>query len=226
MTVQTVVTSAAIRVIGNAGAAVFSSTDQVTVEMRDLVQDVAVDIAKSAEWRDLVKVMTFVGGPSFPKPADFDRMLTGQGMQDAASWLWGYVPFSDVGEYIAATNGQWALQPGGWIILGGEFKFWPATVGTATAPYMSNYIVRARDGTLKAAFDNDNDSFVLSERLLTLGLIWRYRAQKGLDYSEDMATFETALGQEQNTGKGARVIRPGRQLSFPGARLSYTGRAF
>lgn len=225
MTLYTAVSSAALRVIGSAPAAVFASTEQIAVELRDLAQDVAVDIATSHEWRDLVKIATFAGGASFPKPADYDRMLSGQGVQDGTSWLWGYSPFASVADYMAAINGQWAISPGGWIILGGEFKFWPATVGSATFPYMSNLIVNGADATPKAAFSADTDTFALPDRLLTLGLIWRYRAQKGLDYSEDLATYEDALARAQNNDKGARVLRPDSAPSFPGAKRAYINRA-
>lgn len=225
MTLQTAVTSAVTRVIGTAPATVFGSTDQVMIEMRDLVQDVAVDIAKSAEWRGLTKIGTLTGAPSFPLPADYDRMLTGQGMQDQATWFWGYVAYMDVSEYLMAINGQVpTLDPGGWIILDGAFKFWPAPNGTATYPYISKYIVRDTGGTAKEAFTADSDTFILPERLLTLGLMWRYKAQKGLEYAEDMATYEMALAQAQNNDKGARVLRPDRQWRLPGARYAYTGR--
>jgi hypothetical protein len=225
MTLQTAVTSAAIRTIGSVPAAVFSSQAQLMVEMRDLVQDVAVDIAKSAEWRALTKIGTLTGGLSFPLPDDYDRMLVGQGMQDQLGWFWGYLAYADVSEYIMAVNGQLpTMDPGGWIILDGAFKFWPATSGTATYPYISKYLVRDVDGvTLKEQFTADTDTFVLSERLLTLGLIWRYRAQKGLEYAEDMQTYATALDQLTNSDKGARVLRPDLRR-IPGSKLAYTGR--
>lgn len=225
MTIQTAVSKAALRVVGSLPPSVFASADQTVVELRDLAQDVAEDIAASAEWRDLVQVATVTGATSFPLPSDYARMLTGHGVQDQSSWFWGYRPFRDVSEYIAATNGNvaWA-DPGGWIILGGEMRFHPPPSGVATFPYISTNIVRKSSGVLKATFDNDSDSFVLSERLLTLGLIWRYRAQKGLDYSEDMATYEIALAQAQVRDKGARVLRPDARASVPGARLAYINR--
>lgn len=227
MTVLSAANSAAIRVNVGSLPALFPSTDHIAVEFRDLIQEVAEDIAEAAEWRDLIKTATLTGGSSFPKPADFDRMLKGQGVQDATNWFWGYHPFSDVSEYIAAVNGAMPLiSPGGWIILDGEFKFWPAAVGTATFPYVSNLIVRSSGGTLKPAFTADDDTFVLDERLLTLGLIWRYRAQKGVDYSEDMANYEMALAQAMDRDKGARMLRPDHRWRVPGARLAYVNRGF
>ena len=62
MTIQTVVTSASIRVIGSVPATVFASQAQVMIEMRDLVQDVAIEIAQAAEWRALTRIGTIAGG--------------------------------------------------------------------------------------------------------------------------------------------------------------------
>lgn len=225
MTVLSAANSAAVRVVGTELAALFSSTDQVALEFRDLIQDVAQDIAKSAEWRDLTKIATLTGSATYPKPADYDRMCKGQGIQDQANWFWGYQQFQDVSEYIAAQNGALPITwPGGWIILGGEFRFFPTPSGTATFPYISKNIVRDQAGVAKPAFTDDTDTFILSERLLTLGLIWRYRAQKGIDYSEDMQTYEIALAQEQDRDKGARILRPDHRWRVPGARLAYVNR--
>lgn len=230
MTVQTVVTSASIRVIGSVPAAVFSSQAQVMIEMRDLVQDVAVEIAQAAEWRALTKIALIAAGATVAGlPVDYDRMLVGQGIQDTSSWFWGYTPFGDASEYLMAVNGLVpTLDPGGWIILENTIKFWPATPGQTNFPYISNLIVLDQDGaTRKTTFTNDNDTFMLNERLLTLGLIWRYRAQKGLEYAEDMQTYSNELDQASNNDKGARVLRPDwPSRRIPGARFAYTGRAF
>lgn len=223
MTIQTVVQSASIRVIGTAPAAVFSSTDQVVIEMRNLVQDVAQDIATSHDWRDLTMIATFTGNgttEAFAKPADYDRMAQGAAMTDPDTWLWGYAAIESVSDWLRRRDVSW-ISPGGWILLSGQFQFYPAPTGEATFPYISANIVRPATGANKAEFTADDDTFVLSERLLTLGLIWRYRAQKGLDYSEDMTSFEIALSQAQTRDKGARVIRKQERMNTFGARHSW-----
>lgn len=225
MTVKTAVDSAAIRTIGNAPSAVFSSTEQIAIEMADLVNEVAYEIAESAEWRLLTRVATMTGAMSFPVPEDYDRMLVGQGIQDKTTWFWGYYPFSSVSEYMMAVNGNLPLlSPGGWIILDGEFKFYPLPSGDATFPYISKNIARGSDGELKDRFTADDDEFRLSERLLTLGLIWRWKSQKGLEYGEDMANYQDELARAQNQDKGARVLMPDVRYSIPGARMAYANR--
>lgn len=225
MTVKTAIDSAAKRTIGVAPTAVFSSQEQIAIEMSDLASEVAIEIAESAEWRVLTKVVEMQGAMNFPFPADYDRMLVGQGIQDKSTWFWGYYPFSSVSEYMMAVNGNLPLiSPGGWIILGNEFRFYPLPVGTATFPYISKEIVRSNDGTMKREFTADDDSFVLSERLLTLGLVWRWKAQKGLDYGEDQALYGEELARLQNKDKGARVLMPDVRYSIPGARMAYANR--
>lgn len=209
MTVFSAANSAAIRVTGVELTALFSNPDQIAMEFRDLINETAADIAKSFDWRDLTRVATFDGDGGttiFPKPSDFDRMLVSA--DDQRNWFWGYFPFATVSEFLRWRNSNWGqVSPGGWIIMGGAFEFQPAPVGGATFPYISRMWSRADDGTEKPEFTSDTDTFALSERLLTLGLIWRYRAQKGVDYSEDMANYEGALAQAQSRDAGAQMIR-------------------
>ena len=64
---------------------------------------------------------------------------------------------------------------------------------------------------------------MLPERLLTLGLIWRWRAQKRQEYAEDLRNYEIALSEEIGRDKGSQIIAvgaarwPGRVgTSYPG----------
>ena len=218
--------SAILRVTGVTVSEVFASTDQVAVEMADLVNEVAIDIVKSHDWRALTKIATVTGGESHPLPDDFDRMLANARVEDTSSWFWGYQGFESVNEWMRYKSGSFgAPSPGGWIMLGGELQFYPAPSGTAQYPYISNEYARAEDGTPKGEFDADNDTFLLDNRLLTLGLIWQWQAQKGMDYSEAMASYELALARAQSRDKGARLLRSPLGGWRPDARLAYSGRA-
>jgi hypothetical protein len=218
--------SAILRVSGVAVQEVFTSTDQIAVEMADLVNEVADDIAKSHDWRGLTKVYEIVGDGSeaYSLPSDYDRMVLASEVDDASNWFWGYEPFESVNDWMRFKSGTYSIiSPGGWIILGGEVNFYPAPNGTAQFPYVSNEWAIDADSSRKHGFTADTDIFVLDERVLTLGLIWRWLDQKDMDYSEAMQTYELALSQAQARDKGARVLRtPSRRL--PGARVAYSGR--
>src|SRR5690606_28988565 len=110
---------------------------------------------------------------------------------------------------------EW-ITPGAWIILENQFNFLPAPADQQEAeyPYITKNIVVEDDGTTtKENFETDTDSFRLSERLLTLGTLWRWKEQKGLSYAEDLQTYEIALSQQQARDGGSRVIRSGRRIN-------------
>ena len=215
-----------MRCIGNKPQEVFASSQQECLEMADLAQEAAADIAKSHDWRGLTKIHTInTPGETAPLPPDFDRMVLGSAIDDPATWFWGYHPFETVNDWMRAKNGSFqVITPGGWIILGKEIHFYPAPSGSATFPYISSAWARSESGTPKTAFSADNDTFVLSERLLTLAIVWRFKEAKGLEYAEDQASYDIALAQEQTRDKGARVLRSPR--TYLSGRIAYTGRAF
>ena len=223
--ILTAIKSAILRCTGVVVQEAFASTESVAVEMADLVNEVATDIMKSRDWRMLTSVaqITGTGAEAYDLPTDFDRMVLASDVDDQAQWLWGYEPFDTVNDWMRFKTGAGGItQPGGWIMLGGKIQFYPAPVGTAQFPYISNLYAKSASGAPKSAFTADSDTFRLDERLLTLGLIWRWKAQKGFEYAEDMQNYETALAQAQGRDKGASVLRSvGRHMT--GARVSYSG---
>jgi hypothetical protein len=208
--------------VGRRPTTIFSSPDQMEIEIADLATEVAVDIMKTADWRALTKIHTLTGDgteTAFALPSDYDRMVQGQEVEDGNNWLWGYSSVTELSDWIRITSsGFSAITPGWWIILEGEMQFSPAPTSGADAkfPYISKNVGRTLSGDAIAAFTTDTDSFVLDERLLTLGLIWRWKAQKGLEYAEDMATYEKALSEAATRNKGSRVIRKGWPSRSPG----------
>ncbi|CDP50705.1 hypothetical protein [Devosia sp. DBB001] len=217
MTVLDAAQKAMIRLVGRRPATVFSSQEPTEMQIADLINEVAIDIMKSHEWQGLTKIATIPGDgitTKFPLPNDYDRMLAAQDIHDDVSWFWNYTPAADLNEWLTIIeNGFGALSPGWWIILEDQFNFYPAPSSEASYPYISNLFARSAPAsgsgviTPKSAFTDDGDTFVLDERLLTLGVVWRYREQKGMGYAEDMANYELALSQAQARDRGARVIR-------------------
>lgn len=64
---------------------------------------------------------------------------------------------------------------------------------------------------MKEEFTSDDDVFRLDERVLKLGMIWPWKANKGQAYAEDMVTYEDALAVASGNDKGS--------TSSPSARL-------
>lgn len=210
--------SASIRLLGQKPSAFFNATDKFALELCDLVNEVAQDVVKYRDWQALQSVETLTGDgatSAFPLPADFDRMNVSAGVQNLDSWAWGYSRYGSVDEFLFDQARDFTRVPGGWIIYGDQMRFAPAPPAgqSATFPYISTNIVRDANGTPKPKFTADTDTFVLPERLLTLGLVWRWRENKKLDASGDQEAFVKALDEVAAKDGGSKVIRYGGRYS-------------
>lgn len=225
MTIFGAMTSAAIRLVGQRPSVFFGSSGTFEIEICDLINEVARDILASHDWQGLTKVHTLTanGGGAFPKPSDYDRMVLVADMQ-RTEWLWGYYHAADINEFMAIQDSGFHGFPGAWVLVGDEFTFSPTPSGDAKFAYISKeYAVDSPGVSRKSAFDADTDSFVLPERLLTLGLVWRWREQKKLDFTGDQEAFAKALSEEAGKDKGSRVIRKGSPLRFRGTYPAWSG---
>lgn len=211
MTVLDAAKSAAIRLSQAPPTSLFTTTDTFALEMANLATDMAIDIAKGHDWQALTKLATLTGDAAtiaFPLPSDYDRMLIKGKLHSLRFQTAVFRAARDLDEWLYLNDFLTTGTPGNWVILGGQVQIFPAMPVNETARFY--YISNLINGT-DAAFKTDTDTFVLSERLLTLGLIWRWRAMKRLEYSEDLQTYEIALSEEVNHDKGSHVITVGRQ---------------
>ncbi len=222
MTVLSAAQSASVAIVGRRIASLYSPSnaqdDTLAVQLAELANEVAQDIIDKHDWQALTKVTDFMGDGStgaFPLPTDYDRMLLDSDVYDPSAWAWGYHHISSINQWMQREREPW-ISPGGWIILQNQMNFWPVPSANAVArfAYISSNYARNADGQEKAKFDSDTDTFAIDERLLKLGLIWRYRALKRLEYAEDMENYEIALSEAMSRDKGARAIRTPRR--FPG----------
>lgn len=226
MTVLTAMQSAAVRLIGQKPTTFFGSSETFENELCDLVNEIAQDISEFRDWQALVKVETLTGDAAqtiFPLPADYDRMMVNTEILDGPSWLFGYTHIPDMNEFIFLQERGFQPTPGAWAIFGGKLNFTPAPSAgqTATYPYISNHWAVAEGGATKSAFTLDTDSFVLNERLLTLGLVWKWRQNKKLDYTGDDSAYADALSFHGSKDGGSNVIRRSSRLRFANARLAW-----
>lgn len=81
-----------------------------------------------------------------------------------------------------------------------------------------NWVIKASDGTGSPIWTNDADTSYLDERLLTLGIIWRWKSAKGFDYAEDFAKYERAVADAiaRDGGKPRLSLTPGSRDLYPG----------
>jgi hypothetical protein len=226
MTVLSAMQSAAIRLVGRKPTTFFGAQGTFELELTDMVNEVAVDIANYTDWQALIRLATITGDGStteYDLPEDFDRFPVTAAMQDANNWAWGYGHFLDLDAFLLAEASSFNGVPGGWIIYEGKLRFSPAPTASAQArfPYITKYLARRDSTAPRERFEADTDTFLLPERLLTLGLVWRWRENKKLDASGDQEAFIKALDEYAAKQRGPVVIRRNARRSFGSTHLAW-----
>lgn len=205
---------------------VYGSTDRTWVEMGALANEVAKQIAAAAQWSALTKIATITGNGSatdFPLPTDYGRMTKNADLRSASYPFYPLKHILSASDWLAITNS--GIQPfrGIWILLAKRINILPVR-GNGEAVkyvYISKNIVLDTNSVPKEAFTDDTDSFVLSERLLRLGIIWNWKVSKGTDYQEDLANFNQALADEIGDDRGPAAIAVGLPKFPSGAQTAY-----
>ncbi|UIJ43793.1 hypothetical protein LZK98_11890 [Sphingomonas cannabina] len=219
--------SAAVKLIGRKPGAFFGAAPGLVFEMEiaDLVNEVAQDIAKSHDWQSLIRLQTLDGDgtqSSYDMPDDYDRMLVRSDVWDPDNWIQGYVHTVDINTFLITQEGAFAVLPGVWTIYANQMRFAPPLNNRAQFPYITKNWAKDASTTLpKAQFTADTDEFLLPERLLMLGLVWRWRENKKLDFTGDQDAFTKALGEYATRDRGSRVYRRSYYRVMPGTYPSW-----
>lgn len=227
MTFLTAAQSAAIRLSVGKPSVFFSSTDDFEQEAVDLGNEVVRDIVKYADWRGLIKQQMMVGDgvtTAFDLPSDYDRMPKDAHVGRMNWYTWGYVDAPDLNFWNDLVNGLASPSPGYWIMLDRKMQFIPPVSADTTAEFYyvsKNAVIDGDTGESKPFFTKDSDTFFLDESLITLGIMWRWRQMKRLDYSEDMRNYEIRIQQISGEDKGARIVRMGKPVIDYNAQWAY-----
>lgn len=176
-------------------SAVVSSTDQQVRQLYALANEEGEELARSYNWQALRIEQTFttVAANAQPGavPADWDRFINNS-----------FFNRTQRREIIGPiTPQQWQsiqAQPAlnrvylAFIERGGSFLVTPTpSAGDLVAyEYISNNWALSASSTPQSSFLADTDTTLLSERLMQLGIRWRFLSAKGLDYGEAMKTYE------------------------------------
>ena len=169
-------------------------------EMVALANEMAQRIAyDTRDWTKLRATSTLVGDgvkTGFDLPANYKRMLLTSNVWRTTSQQqpMRFIPDTDqwmMRRVVDATNSAW----GEWTIIGGQIHVFPVMVTHVSAyfAYLDKNCIDLASGGHGDAFLDDGDKFTLDERLLKLGMIWQWKAQKGSPYQEDLNTYADAL---------------------------------
>lgn len=225
MTILSACQEAAIDLNQEEPSSLFSTSNQFAKEIRTQANRTAQAVAKAYDWQKLYAVHTLTGdgtATAFDLPADYDRMPKKTSLL-TSSYGNSIRQATDSDQWLDFTINGVIGEPGNWIMLGGQINVRPeiATGETVKFYYIKNTMITGTADAAQATFVADTDTFDLPERLITLGVIWRWRAMKRMEYAEDMNNFEIAMAEEVASDKGSRVLTVGRQTFPYGTTTSY-----
>lgn len=211
-------------------SSVVGNSEPLIAQLLELLQEEGEELMSNHEWSRLIKTWQFsvTADPHTEAfPENFDRP-----MAEADFWRSGsdVTPLSgpvkpDDWHYIVDITGTY---PGYWrpYQTGVQITGVPTTE-TVDIEYISKNFVLDPDGTTeKAEFADDSDTILLPDRLFILGVRWRWKQSKGLEYGEDMQTYEIQKEIEISKDRKARPISTTRrhkgnyditQYSWPGS---------
>lgn len=201
----------------------FGSTDRTAIELREALIEASDKILHAHDWQLLRVLQTHIGDGTttdFSIPPDYLQMTS-----DAQVWSNRLLhPLQQITpeDWLHLDTRNYDIATGTWTIYGGDFVYRPALAAGENARfwYISNKVCASSDGGTKAQFTADDDTFRLDDRVLELVLVWLWRSQKGLDYSEDMASAELALSRAIKRDRGARILTQ-RSRGSIGAEIAY-----
>ena len=182
-------------------------------EMVSLANEMAQRIAyDTRDWTALKASQVYAGDgvqTDWPLPANYKRMPVTANVWRSTDTQSPMIFVADPDEWLQRRISNAADYGGGeWTMMGGNMVIWPAMgVGqTATFVYLDRNCVALTGGGYGDSFMADTDTFRLDERLLKLGMIWQWKAQKGSPYAEDMGTYSDALSNVTGRDQPAPII--------------------
>lgn len=228
MTILTACQEAAVKLNQPRPTSVFSTSDAFANELVLAANETVEAIVGGYDWQKLTTLATFTGDgttEAFDLPSDYVRMIKKAKVHSATWQNAAFTAAADEDAWLYAKDTSIVGTPGIWIILGGQFQVFPAmAVGeTARFYYISNLAVAPNSGANKATFTLDSDTLRFSEELLRLGIVWQWRANKRMEYAEDMQNFEITMAQIYGADKGSSILTVGRRRISSSVDIAYPG---
>lgn len=183
-------------------ATVYGSTDPQVIQIKALLEEEGNDLSRRGDWNELtfeavhttvaaeiqgaMNVIAPTGFRNIKNDTIWDRSLRMPlNVLDDVEW--------SAQQGFATTGPNYSVRVRGGLLLSNPV---PPAGSTWAFEYVSKYWILGANGTsYKQFFTLDTDTLLLPEELLTLGLRWRWKKEKGFDYAEDFNTYEKQVSQ-------------------------------
>jgi hypothetical protein len=213
MSLLTIVAGAASSLSLPTITAVVGSLDANATLLFTLAKREGRELMRRHDWQNLVVAHTWTTtatvAQSSALPSDYDRLVPDVEIwnRSANSRLVGPTPSNTWQRLQSGISGG---VTGWWRIIGNVLQVYPAPEASQTfaLDYISKNYCESSGGTDQAEWAADADLGRIPEHLVELGLVWRWLRAKGMDYAEELATYEREVEKaaSRDRGLGTAVI--------------------
>jgi hypothetical protein len=200
-------------------ASVAASTDQNMRQCLALANSSLSSVSYKKNWPVLIREHSFttVGGQeAYPLPADFHHLVSPSAVNsDQYYQLKGSL--TPIQWYRYVFNGGISWTDGFMLdAFGKTFKVTPLPTAaeSITFMYITSNIAKTADGTPTTRYTQDTDMSLVDEDIIELGLTWRWRQKKGLDFTAELAEYNGTLNQRFAQSLGTGELPIGRVLPY------------
>lgn len=166
-----------------------------------------LNFLQKENWQELIKVQEVVmtSAETYSLPSDFRQYVFDTAFtEDRQAWFpvssekWNFDEARDTisgrAPEVRIIGSQLAIRN-------------PQDGQTLRLEYISDSAVLDTDGTTyKTRFEADSDTFVLNDDLLIMGVLWRFKKAKGLDFQAELAEAQGMKRKELATNKNAQTV--------------------
>jgi hypothetical protein len=191
---------------------VAGSTDPKVRQIQALLEEEGADLAKRGAWQGITFEATHTtvatesqGAMTTIAANGFDR-IKNQTMWDRTEKIPVIGPVDDQEwqtlKAVVSTGPRYQFRIRGGLLLVNPVP--PASHTWAFEYVSKNWILNG--STYKQYFTADADTILLPEEITIMGLRWRWKREKGLDYAEDFRIYETQVKDALGRDGGKRVL--------------------
>lgn len=194
--------------------AVATSQDQNMRQCFALLNGVLEGTCYKKNWPQLVREYQFntvSGDDGYVLPADFHHLCAPSAYNANQYYaMKGSLPPAMWYRSLYAGYGDQWFDSFRLNMDANEFKIspTPSSPEKVVFAYITKNLVKGDDGTPKHFFVTDSDVPLIDEYVLQMGLSWRWRQKKGLDFTAELAEYNSAVRERfaQFLGTGEIMI--------------------
>jgi hypothetical protein len=168
------------------------------------------ELMRRHDWQNLVVAHTWTSTATEAQadalPSDYDHLVPDVEIwnQSDNTLLAGPTP-SNI--WLRLQSGISGGVTGWWRIIGNVLQVYPAPEAgdTFALDYVSKNYCESSGGTDQSEWAADSDVGRIPEHLVELGVIWRWLRAKGMDYAEELATYEREVEKAAARDRGLSI---------------------